>query len=149
MLTQEYLKSILDYNPSTGLFKWKVKMSRSIVVGSLAGCLKDKKEPYVIIKIKRKRYKAHRLAWLYHYGRWPTPLVDHKNRVKGDNWIDNLREATYKENRANNSQSPGIDLYYRKDRNVWRLRRRVGGKRVSLGHFPTKEAALLAAVNSI
>lgn len=98
-MTQEELHQLLDYNPETGEFFWKVN-SRCIKSGSKAGCV-CKVHGYQHINIKNKRYKAHRLAWLYVHGKWPHPEIDHINRVKTDNRIANLREADRSMNNLN------------------------------------------------
>ena len=51
------------------------------------------REGYVVIRYAGKGYKAHRLAWLHVYGRWPNGPLDHINRLKNDNRIENLRET--------------------------------------------------------
>ena len=59
-------------------------------VGDIAGCLV--KTGYRQIKIGNTAYLAHRLAWFYVYGEWPEQL-DHINRIKTDNRLDNIEEA--------------------------------------------------------
>ena len=71
MITQEYLKSILDYNLDTGIFTWKVNKSQRSNIGDVAGWLDG---GYTKIEINNKPYKAHRLAWLYVYGEIPKKL---------------------------------------------------------------------------
>lgn len=99
MITQEYLKSILSYDPLTGLWLWIVDKGKKIKSGNKAG--KIDKLGYAVIQIDNKSYFAHRLAFLYMIGRFPINLVDHINRIKNDNiWI-NLREATASQNQRN------------------------------------------------
>lgn len=44
---------------------------------------------------------AHRLAWLLHYGSWPSRHIDHINGDRADNRIANLRECDDAENQQN------------------------------------------------
>ena len=67
------------------------------------------KQGYVIIKIKTKQYKAHRLVFAYFNGRFPVKEIDHINRIRCDNRIENLREATRAENNRNKSWEPNKD----------------------------------------
>ena len=58
----------------------------------------SRKKGYLYISVNGLTYVAHRLAWLYMTGKWPTVLIDHKNGDKMDNRFANLREATYLQN---------------------------------------------------
>jgi len=92
-ITQEELKRLLHYNPKTGIFRWK----------KIAG--KTTSRGYRVIKINKKRYYAHRLAFLYMTGEFPSlkggKVVDHKNQKKDDNWWRNLRVVTSSTNSKN------------------------------------------------
>ena len=132
-LTQEYLKSILEYNPETGLFIWLKQVSNRIKSGSTAGTIRS--DGYVKIIINRKIYFAHRLAWLYMTGKWPEDLVDHKDNIKHNNIWENLREANHSQNNKNRA------AYGTTDKNIYPYR----GKfvvRVCLGTYNTKEEAI-------
>jgi hypothetical protein len=100
MITQERLQELLDYEPGTGNFRWRRNAGRygRIAAGSIAGSVNDR--GYVIIVIDGENYRAHRLAWLYMHGKFPSQL-DHANRVKSDNRISNLRIVDNEENSAN------------------------------------------------
>lgn len=104
MLTQEYLKTILEYNPDTGNFIWIKTLSNRIKTGSVAGCVKDKKYPCILIRIKNKLYRAHRLVWLYIYGFMPNHEIDHINHNPSDNRLINLREV----NRLDQMKNTGV-----------------------------------------
>lgn len=52
---------------------------------------------YLIIKVKGKQFKAHRIAWLLNYGDFLKSELDHINRIRNDNRIENLRESNRKE----------------------------------------------------
>jgi hypothetical protein len=95
-LTQ--LRSVLDYDPETGIFKWKVQRRRCGQIGQQAG--NKKPTGYRLIGVLGGLYWEHRLAWFYIYGVWPKN-IDHINGVKDDNRIANLRDVTPKENAHN------------------------------------------------
>ncbi len=97
MLNQKMLKEILDYNPDTGIFTWKIS-SKKIKIGDIAGS--KHKSGYIRIFYKMKCYKAHRLAWIYTHGKTPIE-IDHINGIRSDNRIINLRNATKLDNRKN------------------------------------------------
>lgn len=89
-ISQERLKELFIYNPDTGYFTRR-KSIQGCAKGSIAGCLQ---RGYRGICVDRKKYRAHRLAWLYVYGYFPEHEIDHINRDRDDNRIGNLREAT-------------------------------------------------------
>ena len=91
VVTQEYLKSLLIYNPETGHFHWIKPRNSTLQRAEFAGSL-DKK--VISITINKKHYKAHRLAWLYTYGHFPEGEVQHINKIRTDNRISNLRLKT-------------------------------------------------------
>jgi len=86
MITQTILKELFSYNPDTGIFIRKVSISNQ-VAGTVAG---SKDYDYIRIVVNKKRYLAHRLAFLYMLGKMPVE-VDHINRNKHDNRWCNLR----------------------------------------------------------
>ena len=119
-LTAEYIRSILDYNPETGVFTWKVGR-KGVKKGAIAG--KIQASGYMRIMVEGKRYYAHRLAWLYHYGECPKGHLDHKDRDPANNAISNLRECTNGENQHNSTKCWGSSKYrgvsWHKKANKW------------------------------
>lgn len=116
MITQDYLKQILHYDPETGVFTYLLHRSSSATVGSVAGSINGK--GYSQIKINHKTYQAHRLAWLYVTGENPKQFIDHINGISADNRFCNLREATRSQNnmntlryKNNNSGYKGVCFY--------------------------------------
>lgn len=97
-LTQEQLKKILDYNPDTGQFTWKVSPSFTVNAGDPAGY--NRGGGYLGIGIDKGYYYVHRLAFLYMYGYFPKE-IDHINGNRSDNRIINLREVNKSQNAAN------------------------------------------------
>ena len=100
-MNQKKLKSLLRYDPETGLFTWFVCLSNRAPVGKVVGDGKSV-DDYVRVCIQGKRYLAHRLAVLYMIGRWPTKDVDHKKMLDagGSNDKGNLRVVSQTENRG-------------------------------------------------
>ena len=134
-LTQERLRQALIYDPETGEF-----MHRE-VAGSVA------KNGYRFIYIDGSAYRAHRLAWLYTYGKWPNEELDHINHKRDDNRLSNLRDVSHTVN-IRNRRGP---TKKNKAGFLGVRRARVGpyfvaqlvikGKPVHLGTFPTAERA--------
>lgn len=80
-----------DYNPVTGVFTNRISgqpVTRKHTKG------------YVQIEIMRKKYFAHRVAYLIMEGVWPKQ-IDHRNRVRDDNRWENLLNATQMLNAQN------------------------------------------------
>lgn len=67
------------------------------------------KDGYLIIKVKTKRFKAHRIVWLLNYGEFPASELDHINRNRADNRIENLRESNRLQQAKNKEQKPNPD----------------------------------------
>ncbi len=144
LLSADQLRELLAYDCDTGVFTWRVTRTGTAIAGSVAGCIDNK--GYRCILIHRKRYKAHRLAWLHVYGVWPSMDLDHINQVKDDNRIANLREATASQNMRNrpifkNNTSGFVGVSLDKRAGKWTAKIRVNGRRDHLGYFHTAEAA--------
>jgi hypothetical protein len=99
MITQERLKELLDYDPATGVFVWKVTPSSSAPAGSVAGC--RRRNGYIFIKVDGVQSLAHRLAWLYMTGVGPSDQIDHRNCIRDDNRFENLRASSRSKNQHN------------------------------------------------
>lgn len=146
MVTSKRLRELLHYAPETGEFTWRVARSRA-PIGAVAGA-KDY-YGYIVIRLDTVLYKAHRLAWLYTHGEWPATGLDHINRDKADNRIENLRMADQSVNMhntaaRNNSKSGVAGVTWRADRKKWNARIKVGYKNFNLGLFDDMQAAIAA-----
>ena len=146
-ITAEYLRSILHYDPATGIFTRKIGSANQVKVGDATGSQNGK--GYLNIKLQSRPFQAHRLAWLYVYGEWPEDQLDHINRNRSDNRISNLREVTNKQNHQNASKRsdntsghPGVSWY--KQRSEWRAQITHNYKHIHLGYFNTIEEAVAA-----
>jgi len=143
----------LDYCPETGVFIWKKRQAtgrgwNTRYAGHIAGSVP--RDGYRYIVINESRYLAHRLAWLIIHGRWPLSEIDHINRIRSDNRICNLREATHAENLRNAPKRlkglPKGAYWSKKDRSwyssIWQ-----NGKKKRIGTFATPELAGEAFMN--
>lgn len=138
----EYVRSILDYNPETGVLTWKENMSTTARTGQQAGMVGSR--GYRRIGIRGALYAAHRLAWVHFHGVWPKEEIDHINCVKDDNRICNLREATCAQNKKNTlhpNKSGLAGASWHEGLGKYRVQIRVEGKRKFLGWFATAEEA--------
>lgn len=150
VISQEALRQFLVYDANSGVFTWKVGRSG---MRSRAGCLAgsiNKAYGYLRIKLAGVDYQAHRLAWLYVYGRWPENEIDHINGIRTDNRISNLRDVSGAINQHNRRTAPrnstlGI-LGVRPSGKKFSSSLSVGGERKYLGTFDSPELAHQAYV---
>lgn len=99
--TLDRLRELLDYDPATGIFRWRVDRSPKTRAGMIAGAVTP--HGYITITVDWVAFFAHQLAWLYVYGE-AANQVDHKNGSRSDNRIDNLRPSSQTQNRANSKR---------------------------------------------
>lgn len=104
---------------------------------------------YIRIELDNRKYMAHRLAWLYMFGKDPDAEIDHINGNRSDNRLANLREAIRSENMQNkgkyrNNSSGLTGVSWSKVRNKWAANIQAGNVQKNLGFFSTKEEAYLA-----
>lgn len=144
----EYLKSRFEYDTETGDLRWKPKPlfkkfdNRWNIrfAGKIAGCVNWC--GYTQIGLDGKAIFAHRIVWAIVLGEQPPEIIDHKNRNKTDNRIENLTTATTSTNAFNKEgySSSGFKGVH-KDRNKWRARIMIDGRDHNLGSFDTPEEA--------
>jgi hypothetical protein len=98
-LTQDLLHIYFSYDPA-GYLVWKHPTCNNFSrEGRRVGCTHPI-TGYTNCNFFHRTYRVHRLIFLYHFGYLP-PIIDHINRVRDDNRIENLREATYSQNNVN------------------------------------------------
>lgn len=149
MITAQYLRERLHYDPSTGEFVWlehaaKPRKWNTKWAGKRAGYTMP--NGYRVICVDNARYYAHRLAWLMTYGVISDGLqIDHRNRSRADNRIENLRLATASFNSAHCrgksklGRPKGVSLH--KQSGLFTAKIRANGARHALGYFKTAEEA--------
>jgi hypothetical protein len=140
--TLHNLHEVLNYDPATGEFTWKVRPAYNIPAGSKAGCV-NPQNGYYQIRISGKGYKAQRIAWFMVHGEWPPEDVDHIDGDPLNNCMANLRLASRQENCRNRKVvRAGLKGAYLRRRDGWYAAKiRVDRKLIHLGYFPTEQQA--------
>ncbi len=152
----EKINAFVQYDPGTGDFTWRhpdpdwftsMKAWRSWTkkhAGKPAGDIGN--HGYVRFMIAGQRMLAHRVAYFIVHGVEP-PTLDHRNGVRADNRIVNLREVTSEQNAqnaatrsTNTSGVMGVTACGQK----WQAYIREGGRLAHLGFFNTLEEAVAA-----
>lgn len=146
ILTQARLKEVLNYDPEVGIFTWKVRPCTNVHIGDIAGA---NTQGYRQIRIDKRLYRSPRLAWLYVHGVWPTGQIDHRDRDRANNKIDNLRDVTQAVNQHNSgvrvdSKSGLTGVTWSKKAGMWRSRINANNTPFFLGYFNTPELASAA-----
>lgn len=158
--TPATLRKLLSYDPDTGLLTWKYRPPEMFATmldykawnarfNGKPAFATVKADGYLLGRLFYRSYRAHRIAYAIYHGAWPTGEVDHKNGVRSDNRITNLRDVTRSENqrnaaipRDNSSGHIGVSLHTPTGR--WRARIAAGSKQIYLGLFENFDDAVAA-----
>lgn len=141
----------LHYDSDSGRFIWRVARP-GCSVGASAGSVGS--HGYVCIKLGRRSYRAHRLAWFLVHGEWPDGEIDHINGDKTDNRLCNLRVASRAENSQNrrmahrDSAHGMLGATWNRQHRKWQSKIVANKVRHHLGYFATcaeAHAAYMAA----
>ena len=114
LASPEVLRQLLRYEPDTGRLFWKERpllLCRSTpewkrwnaqfcgqpALNTLAA------GGYLRGAILGVHYSAHRVAWALHFGEWPKGQIDHIDRNRRNNAIENLRSVRPIDNNRNRS----------------------------------------------
>lgn len=159
-LTQEYLKSRIHYDPTTGVFTWLRKIERSgydvdwnrKFAGKIAGTPHSGGR-YHVVTVDQYRYLAHRLAFFYFHGWWPDE-IDHINRNPSDNRIENLCASSRHDNMMNtgkrsNNTSGFKGVHWYPQTKKWRAGYRHKGVYRCAGFYDTAEEAGAAYIKAV
>lgn len=147
-LTAQRVREVIDYCPSTGIFRWKVDVGRwgRIKAGTPTGS--PDATGHLRIQVDGTLYYAHRLAWLMVTGAWPEADVDHKDGVPGNNAWTNLRDVPHRTNtenrrRATANKRSGLPMGVSVDSRDGAIRAdiTVDGRTRGLGRFADAEHA--------
>lgn len=162
----EELKRMLRYDPETGKLYWLARTPdlfeskgghsiehtcakwNSLFAGKEAFTCRTT-NGYRCGRINTSAYLAHRVIWALHNDEWPTVGIDHVDRDKNNNRIENLRLATKSQNAANTEKQAGCSSTYRgvcwqKSARKWTAGISINGRRRHLGLFDREEDAARA-----
>lgn len=145
--SQEVLRQLLRYEPSTGKLFWKERTggksekhtktwnSRNAGTEAFPTIHKQGYRKGTLLGVT---VLAHRVAWAIQTGVWPDEQVDHINGMKSDNRWENLRQVTNSENCRNmpipKHNTSGVLGVYTEGKG-WKAAIQVGGKNIHLGCF--------------
>ena len=144
-VSQQEALERLEYNPETGVLRWRKPRSNRLKIGDIAGYRDER--GYQRVQFGPNRHYAHQIIWLMMTGEWPFE-IDHRNMDRSDNSWTNLRKCERSENRGNQrvtrSNKLGIkgvsfiDDHYRAKPYVMQITR--GGKRIRKWFATVEEA---------
>ena len=156
----ELLRKLLRYEPETGKLFWKFRPREMFVTKNIFGTWNTRwanAEAFTAVDgsgykqghAAGKHFRAHRVVWAVHFGRWPNHEIDHINGIKTDNRICNLRDVRHHDNMKNvsvpqASKSGHVGVRWVQEYRRWYAVIGNSGKRLYLGSFATKEGAIAA-----
>lgn len=156
-ITQEYLLSILDYDPETGNLYWKRRPIESFATSRAYGLWNTRfankiagsktMTGYISVRLKNRGYQAHILIWIMLNGDSYEGEIDHVNGNRDDNRICNLRianDTTNAQNKKCRSDSKTSIKGVSKRPCGWVPRIQIGKKRICLGTFNCPAVASFA-----
>jgi len=99
MINQETVKKLFHYDAESGMLLWRNGNGRNVKPWQEAKSSNG--HGYYSVKVNGTNYRVHRLIWLYVYGHFPAEDIDHKNRIRNDNRLCNLRDVSRTDNAQN------------------------------------------------
>jgi hypothetical protein len=158
-ITPEILRQLLRYEEETGKLFWLPRGQEWFADGRQCAAWNTRwanKQAFTNVKgngylsgnILGMSFYAHRVGWAIATGEWPRHEVDHLNGQRSDNRLENLRDASPKENQRNQKRSSrntsgDVGVYWHKRAQKWAVQI-FPGKAVWLGLFPDKASAVKA-----
>jgi hypothetical protein len=132
------VRELLAYDRATGVFLRRLD-------GAQVG-LPDA-TGYGHLTIDAEQYLAHRIAWLYVRGVWPTHGIDHRDGDKGNNKFLNLRDVDQRINTQNqrrakaDNESGLLGAHFRKDTGKFASRIKAPDRIHYLGCYESAQEA--------
>lgn len=133
------LHEYLEYDYSDGELRWIKRPSNRVQIGDPAGTVNP--DGYIQLQFFGKLYKAHNLVWFMCYGKWPENILDHKDRDRANNRLDNLQDVTNRVNTQlgvmhhdNESGHKGVSYDLKYEAKPWRVQISRDGKVIHRSH---------------
>jgi hypothetical protein len=160
-LSIEFLRECFEYRD--GVLYWRERPAHHFkrpadhltFLKKSAGKPAGRSEPkgYLCVKMRIDGHpicpSVHRIVWAMHHGKWPEHTIDHIDRNRRNNRIENLRDVTISENLRNKvNSSPGKQGAHRNG-NRFSSNIRVGGRQVYLGTFDNEDDASATYMRAI
>jgi len=141
-LTVDLLNELFTYDRETGKLYWK-SARQGVTVGKEVGTIAT--TGYRTLGINGKTYKTHRIVFLMHKGYLPA-ILDHIDRDRLNNRLENLRPASYNQNqhnrKLNNNNKTGFKgVSYNVKAKAFMANINHQGRRIGLGGYNTPEEA--------
>lgn len=145
-LSLEVVRNSLAYDSETGIFTWLVSNSNRVKIGDRAGVIATNGRRY--INISGQKVMAHRLAWFYVTGEWPTGDVKQlDNDFDNCAWanLEHVSRSVASRNRAlTNNNKSGFRGVSATKSGKWTAFITREYKQLNLGVFETPEEASAA-----
>ena len=147
MIDQELVKKLFYYDAASGMLIWRNGNGRNVKPWQQAKALNG--NGYFTVKIQNKNYPVHRIIWLYVNGNFPSQEIDHKNRIRNDNRLCNLRAVSRIDNCQNislprHNKSGHIGVSWFKKQKSWTVYVKVNKKNKWLGYYKNLDDAVVA-----
>ena len=146
MITHGRVREAYEYHKN-GTLVWKIDLPKRKRRGKVAGYQNGL--GYTILYVDGTLYLAHRIIWMWHKGYLPEHGIDHINRNRSDNRIENLREVSQSCNSRNtgnntNNTSGVKGVQWHKPTRMWCARIKTLYKDKHLGYYHEFDEAVLA-----
>lgn len=139
---RDHLMQMLEYDPETGIFRWRVNCGWWAKIGQVAGT--QRPDGYLHIVIRQQQMMLHRIAWLFTTGKWPDEFIDHRDQCKSNNRWTNLRSAGQllnQHNRSRHRNRTGFLGVALKSGKYPVAHIEIRDRRYHIGHFDTLQQA--------
>lgn len=169
-ITPELLSELYDYDASTGFFTYKPRQLRFFSPSSKKTAFENytswnsrypgvrtmntkHSKGYLVGNVFGKTIYAHRAAWAIYHGKWPSRQIDHINRDRTDNRIENLRDIKSAQNQRNLGKSivnssGYTGVTWNCASKLWQAQIGYRGKRINLGLFVDPRDAAIARLGA-